>query len=143
MVYYTQKLNVKKGIMLKPYSTIDLGGRTLTVIPAAGHSEDSIALYDKDNRILFTGDFIYPAGLVLYTPGADMSDCRATTKRLLATTDEETKLLCAHNGPKMERKALADLDGTLDAIRKGQLKPENDFPFKRYNASKNFSLLTF
>lgn len=34
----------------------DLGGRTLEVIHTPGHSDGSICLLDKENRLLFTGD---------------------------------------------------------------------------------------
>ena len=34
----------------------DLGGRTLEVILTPGHSDGSICLLDKENRLLFTGD---------------------------------------------------------------------------------------
>jgi glyoxylase-like metal-dependent hydrolase (beta-lactamase superfamily II) len=39
---------------------IDLGGRVLDVIPIPGHDALSIALYDRQTGILFTGDSLYP-----------------------------------------------------------------------------------
>lgn len=42
---------------------IDLGGRTLDVIPIPGHNEASIAIYDRLTGILLTGDSFYPGRL--------------------------------------------------------------------------------
>lgn len=39
---------------------IDLGGRVIDVIPIPGHDVLSIALYDRQTGILFTGDSLYP-----------------------------------------------------------------------------------
>jgi glyoxylase-like metal-dependent hydrolase (beta-lactamase superfamily II) len=35
---------------------IDLGGRVLEVVPTPGHTPDAVALWDVQNRLLFTGD---------------------------------------------------------------------------------------
>ncbi|ABG40018.1 beta-lactamase-like protein [Paraglaciecola sp. T6c] len=41
-------------------STVDLGNRKLTVIPTPGHQEESITVYDHQNKWLLTGDTLYP-----------------------------------------------------------------------------------
>jgi hydroxyacylglutathione hydrolase len=41
----------------------DLGGRVLDVIPIPGHEASSIAIYDRQTGILFTGDTLYPGRL--------------------------------------------------------------------------------
>lgn len=57
-----------KNYQTKPYQItrylhdrdkIDLGGTTLHVIAAKGHTPDSLALYDNQRGILFTGDTFY------------------------------------------------------------------------------------
>jgi glyoxylase-like metal-dependent hydrolase (beta-lactamase superfamily II) len=42
---------------------VDLGGRVLDLIPAPGHSAVSVALYDRQTGILFSGDTLYPGRL--------------------------------------------------------------------------------
>ncbi len=42
---------------------LDLGNRTLTLLPTPGHSDDDIAIYDPDTRILLSGDTFYPGFL--------------------------------------------------------------------------------
>lgn len=43
--------------------TYDLGERILDVIPIPGHEASSIAIYDRQTGILFTGDTLYPGRL--------------------------------------------------------------------------------
>jgi glyoxylase-like metal-dependent hydrolase (beta-lactamase superfamily II) len=58
--------------------TIDLGGRTIDVIPIPGHNEASIALYDRLTGNLLTGDSLYPGRL----SAADFPASAASAQRL-------------------------------------------------------------
>ncbi|MGE4410759.1 MAG: MBL fold metallo-hydrolase [Sphingobium sp.] len=40
--------------------TIDLGGRTIDVIPTPGTHKDGVSFYDPYTDFLFTGDFLFP-----------------------------------------------------------------------------------
>jgi len=44
---------------------IDLGGRTVDVIPTPGHNETHVAFYDDRTAILFSGDFLLPGRLLI------------------------------------------------------------------------------
>src|SRR5206468_1749817 len=44
---------------------IDLGGRTVDVIPTPGHNETHLAFYDDRTGILFSGDFLMPGRLLV------------------------------------------------------------------------------
>ena len=44
---------------------IDLGGRTVDVIPTPGHNETHVAFYDDRTSILFSGDFLLPGRLLI------------------------------------------------------------------------------
>jgi glyoxylase-like metal-dependent hydrolase (beta-lactamase superfamily II) len=44
-------------------ATYDLGGRILDIVPIPGHEASSIAVYDRQTGILFTGDTLYPGRL--------------------------------------------------------------------------------
>lgn len=46
----------------------DLGGRVLDVIPIPGHEETSIAVYDRQTALLFTGDTLYAGRLYVQDP---------------------------------------------------------------------------
>jgi glyoxylase-like metal-dependent hydrolase (beta-lactamase superfamily II) len=44
---------------------LDLGGRTVDVIPTPGHNQTHIAFYDSRTGILFSGDFLMPGRLLI------------------------------------------------------------------------------
>ena len=48
--------------------TYDLGNRVLNIIPIPGHEATSIAVYDRQTGILFTGDSLYPGRLYVRQP---------------------------------------------------------------------------
>ena len=49
---------------------VDLGDRTLDVIPSPGHSETEVSFYDRNTGLLFSGDFLMPARLLIDDAGA-------------------------------------------------------------------------
>jgi glyoxylase-like metal-dependent hydrolase (beta-lactamase superfamily II) len=49
---------------------IDLGGRMVDVIPTPGHNQTHVAFYDNRTGILFAGDFLMPARLLIEDAGA-------------------------------------------------------------------------
>jgi hydroxyacylglutathione hydrolase len=52
---------------------IDLGDRTVDVIPTPGHNETEVSFYDRDTRLLLTGDFLMPARLLIDETRADVA----------------------------------------------------------------------
>src|SRR5438094_289043 len=44
---------------------VALGGRTVDVIPTPGHNQTHVAFYDDRTGILFSGDFLMPARLLI------------------------------------------------------------------------------
>lgn len=55
--------------------TVDLGGRILDVLAIPGHEPSSIAVYDRQTGVLFTGDTLYPGRLYV-------SDAAAFTRSI-------------------------------------------------------------
>jgi len=52
---------------------LDLGDRTVDVIPTPGHSETEVSFYDRSTGLLFTGDFLMPARLLIDDASADVA----------------------------------------------------------------------
>jgi glyoxylase-like metal-dependent hydrolase (beta-lactamase superfamily II) len=52
---------------------VDLGDRTVDVIPTPGHNETEVSFYDRSTGLLFTGDFLMPARLLIDDAGADIA----------------------------------------------------------------------
>src|SRR5579872_977286 len=44
---------------------IDLGERVVDVIPSPGHNETEVSFYDRSTALLFSGDFLMPARLLI------------------------------------------------------------------------------
>jgi hydroxyacylglutathione hydrolase len=52
---------------------VDLGDRTVDVIPTPGHNETEVSFYDRSTGLLFTGDFLMPARLLIDDTSADIA----------------------------------------------------------------------
>src|ERR1700689_1001559 len=52
---------------------VDLGDRTVDVIPTPGHNETEVSFYDRSTGLLFTGDFLMPARLLVDEASADIA----------------------------------------------------------------------
>jgi glyoxylase-like metal-dependent hydrolase (beta-lactamase superfamily II) len=84
----------------------DLGGRLLDVLPLPGHEPSHILVYDAKERLLFTGDTLYPGRLYV----DDWRSFRASTKRLaeFASSHDVRYVLGAH----IELRRETNPDGT-------------------------------
>ena len=117
-------------------SSIELGGRTLEVLAAPGHTPTSIVLFDSAAHRLFSGDFIYPSTLYAFLPGASLRSYQETSDRLLATLPADTIIWSAHccrageapSAPWLSMKDLRDLDNELRKIRAGESRSTGFFP---------------
>jgi glyoxylase-like metal-dependent hydrolase (beta-lactamase superfamily II) len=49
---------------------INLGDRTVDVIPSPGHSEKEVSFYDRDTGLFLSGDFLLPGHLLVDDAGA-------------------------------------------------------------------------
>ena len=93
---------------------VDLGGRHLDLLHTPGHSPDSVSLFDRDAKILFAADFVYPGPLYAQTPGANLAEYLKTTDALLRQLDDQTRVFCAHGAPDDQAQHRAPLMGIQD-----------------------------
>jgi len=107
---------------------VNLGGRALEVLSIPGHTPDAIALLDRENGLLFTGDTYYPAPIWLFRPETDLDAYVKSAKRLAAMTPEIRLVLGAHNIPVAEPSVLPRLVAAIQAVRAGQgtVKPAGE-----------------
>lgn len=103
---------------------VQVGGRALRLLPAAGHTDGDLMIYDEKSRTLFTGDLVF-FGRAPTTPDADVSRWLATLDRIDAI---DFKTLVPghgavqhdHAGVAQTRDYLRWLDSTLtDAAGRG------------------------
>ncbi len=113
-------------------AAIDLGQRKLEVIHTPGHSPESISLLDRQARILFAADYVYPGSLYAQIPGADLADYLNTAESLLPILHPETRIFCAHGkpdqqrqhrAPVLSREDIADLAGALRMLKESGQQP--------------------
>ncbi len=104
---------------------VNLGGRTIEIISAPGHTPDSISLIDRGNGLLFTGDTFYPGEIWLYRPETDFPAYLASVKKLAALAPEIKLLLGAHNVPVAQPSVLAQLDAAIHAVLDGKVAPKS------------------
>jgi len=105
---------------------IKLGGRTVEVIATPGHTPDAIALLDRENGLLFTGDTFYPAPIWLYRPETDLAAYEKSIARLAALAPEVKTVLGAHNIPVAPPDVLPALVQAFADLQAGKAtcKPE-------------------
>ena len=128
-----------------PGEQVDLGGRTLTVIHAPGHTPESLMLLDRDRGLLFTGDYIYEGPLLAFLPGSDLNEYLHTARHLLEIVPSGTRLLGAHRetppgAPILGYADLVDLRVALEKIHEGTLEGEG-FYIKSYPVNTRLRLL--
>ncbi|MGB8538212.1 MAG: MBL fold metallo-hydrolase [Acidobacteriaceae bacterium] len=101
---------------------IDLGGRTIEVIATAGHTPDSISLFDRANGLLFTGDTYYPGTVWLYRPETDLGAYDKSVRRIAALRPQVKLVLGAHNVPVAPPGVLEDLVDAFEKVQAGQVQ---------------------
>lgn len=102
---------------------IDLGGRSLKVIAAPGHTPDAIALLDESNGLLFTGDSFYLGPIYLYRPETDLDAYVGSMKKLAALAPHLQLLLPSHNTPVADPDYLPKVLSAIQQVRRGEVKP--------------------
>jgi glyoxylase-like metal-dependent hydrolase (beta-lactamase superfamily II) len=107
---------------IKDGHTIDLGGRTLTVLHVPGHTPDAIALLDAAAGVLFTGDSFYEGTIWLYVPETDLTAFAASVDRLAALVPSLEKLHPSHNVAVSAPEWLSRLKVAMGQVRSAQAK---------------------
>ncbi len=103
----------------------DLGGRELEVIEIPAHHESSIALLDRTNRNLYTGDEMEAGQVLLFVrhkmiPTKEIVAAHlANMKKLKAREAEFDMIYPAHNGPQLYKDYIDDFIALSESILNG------------------------
>jgi glyoxylase-like metal-dependent hydrolase (beta-lactamase superfamily II) len=101
---------------------INLGaGHALEIIATPGHTPDSIALFDRENGLLFTGDTYYPGPIWLFRPETDLDAYVASAQKLAALEPQVKLVLGAHNVPVADPSILGKLSTAIEEVRAGKV----------------------
>jgi glyoxylase-like metal-dependent hydrolase (beta-lactamase superfamily II) len=104
------------------HDKIDLGGRVLEILHVPGHTPDAIALLDRANGLLWTGDSYYEGTIWLYVPETNLDDYERSIARLAVLAPGLKKLLPAHNTALAEPRRLVQAKDAIRQVRAGAMK---------------------
>jgi glyoxylase-like metal-dependent hydrolase (beta-lactamase superfamily II) len=127
---------------IKDGHLIDLGGRTLTVLHAPGHTPDAVALLDAAAGLLFTGDSFYEGTIWLYVPETDLVAYAASVDRLAALVPRLKALHPAHNVAVSAPEWLRRLQAAIGRVRSGEAKAVKDENGQITFSFEGFAILT-
>lgn len=102
---------------------IDLGNRKLEILQVPGHTDDAIALLDREAGLLWSGDTFYEGPIWLYAPETDLAAYRQSIARLAALAPQLKAVLPAHNTPKAAPALLLAAQKAFDVVLQGKATP--------------------
>ncbi|MDE6837028.1 MAG: MBL fold metallo-hydrolase [Acutalibacter sp.] len=110
----------------------DLGGRQLEVIEIPAHHESSIALLDRSNRALYSGDELEAGQVLLFVRNELLplkevvTNHMANMNKLKAHWDEFDIIYPAHNGPGLHKSYIDDYIALAQHVLAGdaQIMPD-------------------
>jgi glyoxylase-like metal-dependent hydrolase (beta-lactamase superfamily II) len=121
---------------------IDLGGRILEILHIPGHTPDAVALHDRANGLLFTGDSFYEGTIWLFVPETDLAAYARSVDRVAALVPRLERVLPAHNGASAAPGRLLELQSAVRAIREGRAKGQDGERGQVTFTFEPFSILT-
>jgi glyoxylase-like metal-dependent hydrolase (beta-lactamase superfamily II) len=101
--------------------TIDLGGRTLRIIHAPGHSPGGIVVVDDDNKLLFTTDVAYASRLYAFLSHSNVGDYRETLARLEPIAAVMRALFPSHDATPIEPALVGQMRAAFDEVIAGRV----------------------
>ena len=126
---------------------IDLGNRKLKIISIPGHTPDAIALLDKRNGYLWTGDTYYDGPIYLFAKETNLLDYQNSVEKIAKIAPELKKVFPSHNNPVSDPKRLIELKLAFEIIKNGIAKSKIDednavlFQFQHFGFKINKELL--
>lgn len=95
----------------------DLGNRALEVILIPGHTPGSIALLDRENRVLFSGDSVQDDNIYMFGPGRNLPAYIASMEKLLKMVGSFDTIHPSHGSVALGSDVIAPLlDGAKQIL---------------------------
>ncbi len=134
--YYTAR--AKGDMIVQPLwegQVIGLGGRDFEVILIPGHTPGSIALLDRKNRILISGDTISSAPVFLFGENRNVAAMITSLKKLEDLSDAFDTVYPSHGNFPLGKEAVYAQREAAEQLLAGKLEPQTpprDIPAKMY-----------
>jgi hydroxyacylglutathione hydrolase len=103
--------------------SVEIGDRELELHPAEGHTEDGMAIFDRQQGLLMVGDYL--SDVEIPWIHGSLADYRATLARLAPLVEQATTVVPGHGAPNDRDTTLCILEQDvdyLDALERGELK---------------------
>jgi len=94
---------------------IDLGNRIIQLVNIPGHTNESVAIIDKTNKMAFLGDYLYNGALFLFDNN-DLTAYKESVDYLISILNDDYKLFGAHGTPEIAFEKLEKLKNFLICI---------------------------
>jgi len=105
----------------------ELGDRQIEVIHVPGHTPDAVALIDREQGLMWTGDTFYAGPIWLYAPETDLLAYGKSLDRLLQEQANVKALLPAHNTPWVSSQLLPRVKRAFNKVLAGSAKRQESF----------------
>ncbi len=123
--------------------TVDLGGLSLHIIHIPGHTSGSIALLDRENRILIGGDSIQNGSIYMFGGGRNLESYLHSMKRMTSFLSEFDTVYPSHGDSKVPSDIIHTLIEGATLLLDGKLSgepPQRELPCLLYK-HKNVAFL--
>jgi glyoxylase-like metal-dependent hydrolase (beta-lactamase superfamily II) len=118
-----QGINTKM-IPVEEGALFDLGGRVLEVIWLPGHTPGSIALIDRANKLILTGDTVSDGPVFIIAGDSDPDDYIKSLDRLLSMSRDIDMIFCCHGKNVQNIEMVRKLKVAAIDFKAGKIKPE-------------------
>lgn len=105
---------------------IDLGNRIIQLVNIKGHTNESVAVIDKTNKLAFLGDFLYNGTLFLFDTN-DVTSYKTSIDHLISILDSSYRLFGAHGVPEISFSKLKELQDFLICIQNNSCSATSQF----------------
>ena len=103
---------------------IDLGGRVFEIIHIPGHTPGSIALLDRENRIILGGDSVSASSVFIFGEGRSIPAIIASLKKLNAMSDAFDTIYTSHGPFPIGKEAVSAQLEAAEQLLAGKLVPQ-------------------
>jgi predicted amidohydrolase YtcJ/glyoxylase-like metal-dependent hydrolase (beta-lactamase superfamily II) len=117
----TRPFSISKTI--EDREVLNIGGRRLEVLRVPGHTDDAIALLDRDAGFLWSGDSFYEGPIWLFFPETDLVAYQKSVAKMASLAPDLRAVFPAHNTPKADPALLMQLRENLDLVLTGMSEP--------------------
>jgi len=121
---YPESVTVTEWLPLD--TDIDLGNRILQLVNIKGHTNESVAVIDKTNKLAFLGDYLYNGTLFLFDTN-DLNSYKTSINHLISILDSSYRLFGAHGTPEINFYKLKELQDFLICIQDNSCSPISQF----------------